>query len=69
MAWSPDELAAAKQALLTALTSGKIVKFAEREWTSHDIPELRALIADMERGVATTTTGRAYRLAATSKGL
>lgn len=67
MAWTADELAEAKAALLQAVTSGKSVTFGGRSWTSHDLSELRLLIAEMERSASTST--QTYRLAAHSKGL
>lgn len=67
MAWTADELAAAKAALLSAVTSGKSVTFGGRSWTSHDLSELRELIAEMERSSSINT--QTYRLAAHSKGL
>lgn len=63
--WTSEDLAAAKAALLNAITTGKTVTFADRSWTSHDLPELRALVAEMERSVGATPTSR---LAAFRKG-
>lgn len=66
--WTADDLAAGKAALLTAMTTGKSVTFGGRSWTSHDLPELRALVAEMERQVNPTGSPN-YRLAAHSKGV
>jgi hypothetical protein len=70
MAWTADDLATAQAALIRAITTGKRVRFGDREYESPDVNDLRELIAEMERVIgATTQTGHAYRLAATSKGL
>ena len=66
MPWTAEELAAARAALIASLSSGKSVTFGGRSYTSHDLEDLRALIAEMER--ESSTTGQSYRLAATSKG-
>lgn len=64
--WTQSDLDTAKAALLTAISTGKTVRFADREWTSHDLPELQALIAAMERSVS---GGSGSRLAAFHKGV
>jgi hypothetical protein len=64
--WTADDLVAAKAALLQAMTTGKMVTFGGRSWTSHDLPELRALVADIERQ---STGAPGHRLAAVRKGV
>ena len=51
MNWTQADLDAAKAAYLKALTTGKSVTFGDRSWTSHDLPQLRQLIAEIERSV------------------
>lgn len=68
MAWTSADLEAARTALLNAITTGKSVVFADRSWTSHDLPRLRELVADMERAVNATSGASTSRLAAFRKG-
>jgi len=65
--WTDDDLTAAKAALLRAMITGKLVTFGGRSWTSHDLPELRALVSEMERQV-NPAGAPAYRLASHRKG-
>lgn len=58
MAWTADDLAAAKAALLLAITSGKSVAFGGRAWTSHDLPALQALVAEIERSASASPPSR-----------
>lgn len=63
-----EQVDALEAALIQAAVTGKAVAFADRSWTSHDLPELRALLAEMKRLVNPASAPN-YRLAAHSKGV
>lgn len=66
MAWTAEDVATAKAALITALETGQQVTFGGRSYTSHNLEALRAIVADMER--QSSSSSQRYRFAATSKG-
>jgi hypothetical protein len=57
-------------AAILAAAQGRSVTFRGRSWTSQDLPELRALRAEIARAVGTANaTTRSYRLASHAKGV
>lgn len=67
MAWTSADVTACKAALLQAL-AGRSVSYEGRNWTSQDVPVLRAMLAEMERSVA-GTAAPSSRVAEVSKGV
>ena len=63
--YSQASLDAIDEAILQA-AQGKSVAFADRSWTSQDLPALRELRAEIARAVNATPT---HRLASTQKGV
>jgi hypothetical protein len=60
----------ALKAAIVAGQGAKSITFSDQSVTFHSVAEMVALLAMMEKDVATTAgTHRSYRLAATSKGL
>jgi len=72
MAWTADELAQVREAILALVTGARVVSISYAgpparsvSYQIADLGQLRALLAEMQRGLGGTT----YRLASTRKGL
>jgi hypothetical protein len=65
--WTQADLDAVNAAVLQAL-KGKTVSFADRSWTSQDLPELLKFKAAIEHAV-NGVSSPGYRLGTTSKGV
>jgi hypothetical protein len=65
--WTQADLDAINAAIRAAI-KGKAVTFADRSWTSQDLPDLLTLKASIEQAV-NPTTNPGYRLGTTSKGV
>lgn len=61
--WTQADIDAIKASIRRGVLT---VSFADRSVTYHSLKEMRELLAEMERSV---NAGRAFRLAATSKGV
>jgi hypothetical protein len=67
MPWTSAQLVEIDAAILDAI-KGKTVTFGGRSWTSQDLPDLRALRAEMVQEIAAGAGNPTSRLAAFSKG-
>lgn len=73
MAWTQEEIAQVRAAVLALATGTRAVSVSYAgpparsvSYGTVDLPNLRAMLADMERSAGSNPT---YRLAATRKGL